>query len=294
MTRPRLSIVTPSYNQAKFIRASLESVSTQSLPRGDVTRCAAPVEHIIYDGLSTDETVGMVHSLIRENNWSHIKFTAERDTGQSEALNKGFAAATGDIIGWLNSDDLYLPGCFQTVLDFFEQHPDVDVLYGDYDFIDAQGELTQIRREISFSRLVLYYNHILYVPTTASFFRRRIFDDGYRLDTDLHYSMDKEFYLRLDRAGYKFQHISRRLAQFRFHDASKSTLNASASRADERKALLRHSKLLHKLRSEVLIRLTIFSLGLAARARRYAEKIVRGYYFSQWQTRRSSSARIRL
>ena len=276
-TRPRISIVTPSYNQAQFIRASLESVASQAVPS---------VEHIIYDGLSKDGTPDVVRSFIAENQAAHIHFISEKDSGQSDALNKGFRAATGEIIGWLNSDDLYLPGCFQTVLDFFDRHPEVDVLYGDYDFIDTDGNLTQIRREISFSRLVLYYNHILYVPTTASFFRRRIFDEGHLLDTDFHFSMDKEFYLRLDRAGYKFQHISRRLAQFRFHDASKSTVNPTASRADEKKALLRHSKFLHRLPAESLVSAAIFTLGLAARSRRYAEKILRGYYLSQWQSRK--------
>ncbi len=272
--RQRISIVTASYNQAGFVRAALESVSSQNV---------VPIEHIIFDGLSSDGTADIVQSLIKEKGWSHIKFISEKDSGQSDALNKGFRLAKGDIIGWLNSDDLYHPGCFQAVMDFFDKHPEIDVLYGDYDFIDSNGNLTQIRREISFSRLVLYYNHVLYVPTTATFFRRRIFDDGHLLDTNFHYSMDKEFYLRLDRAGYRFKHLSKRLAQFRFHDESKSTLNPAASREDERKALLRHSRFLHFVPLGPLVSGAIFLLGVTARARRYAEKLCRGYYFTQWK-----------
>jgi len=157
----KISIVTPSFDQAQFIEECLESVQSQGYAR---------VEHIVTDGVSTDGTVELLKRYSREASHEHIRWASEPDQGQSDALNKGFRMATGDVVGWLNTDDRYRPGCFRAVVDAFEKNPDVDVLYGDYTWIDESGRVLKIRREIEFSQFVLSYHRVLYIPSTATFF----------------------------------------------------------------------------------------------------------------------------
>src|SRR5580692_10825868 len=139
----RISIVTPSFNQGCFLGEALESVQLQR---------HSGVEHLIFDGGSTDETVGLLHSLDGRADWSHVRWQSGPDGGQSDALNKGFAEAQGEIVGWLNSDDRYRPGCFDHVVKAFAENPDVDVFYGDYTIIDQNGSFLSVRREIGFNR----------------------------------------------------------------------------------------------------------------------------------------------
>ena len=181
---PLISIVTPSFNQADFIVEALESVRLQN---------ADNYEHLVIDGMSTDGTVDLLRNHAANTERKTMLWISERDTGQSEALNKGFQRAKGEIIGWLNSDDRYRPNCFEYVVRAFEENPDVDIVYGDYLMVDAVGKVLKIRREIEFSPFVLRYHHALYIPTTATFFRRRVFDEGNRLDETLQYAMDLEF-----------------------------------------------------------------------------------------------------
>src|SRR4051812_3023478 len=103
---PRISIVTPSFNQRAFLMEALESVRQQN--HGNV-------EHLVFDGGSTDGSVELLQECSRRPEWAHLKWVSERDGGQSDALNKGFRMASGDLVGWLNSDDRYRPGCFDLV-----------------------------------------------------------------------------------------------------------------------------------------------------------------------------------
>jgi glycosyltransferase involved in cell wall biosynthesis len=208
-----ISIVTPSLNQGKFLREALESVSTQNYTQ---------IEHLVLDGGSTDQTLPVLRSFNDDKAWDHLRWTSAPDNGQSDALNRGFAQARGDIIGWLNSDDRYRRGCFEHIVKTFDEHPEVDILYGDFTVMNESGKLLELRREIAFNRFILFYHRVLYIPTPATFFRRRVFEDGNRLRTDLHYAMDYEFFLRLARAGYRIRHTPRLLADFRLHPASKS------------------------------------------------------------------------
>lgn len=206
--RPSISIVTPSYNQMRYLQDALDSVRCQ--------RYAGRVDHIIIDGGSTDGSVELLAARA-DTDW-----VSEPDEGQSDALNKGFARATGDIIGWLNSDDFYLDGAFQAVSQVFEEHPEVDVVFGDCIFVDGDGRATRLKAEHAFSRVVLRYVGC-FIPSTSTFFRRRLVDEGMlRLGEELHYVMDYELFMRLDSKGVRIRWIGKNLAAFRWHEENKS------------------------------------------------------------------------
>ena len=118
-----VSIVTPSYNTGKYIRDTIESVLSQGYPN---------FEHIIYDGGSTDETI----DILKE--YPHLIWFSESDRGQSHAINKGLDKAKGDIIGWLNSDDYFLPGTFSKIMEVFINNPELDAIFGDINIVDNE------------------------------------------------------------------------------------------------------------------------------------------------------------
>jgi glycosyltransferase involved in cell wall biosynthesis len=283
---PKISVVTPSYNQAAFIEEALSSVKNQDY---------SDVEHIVADGVSTDGSVEILGRYSRQPEYQHLRWISEPDQGQSDALNKGFRVATGDIVGWLNSDDRYRPGCFQAVIDAFDENPDIDVLYGDYTWIDESGRIMQIRREIEFSRFILSYHRVLYIPSTATFFRRRILDDGNFIDSKYHYAMDYEYFLRLAHKGYRFKHLPTLMADFRWHPSSKTGSHPEKQLAEHDAIAMKYSGMLQGLESKVSRRLALFALRVAAAGLRYAEKFVRGYYLVQIPAfaRRSVRARLR-
>jgi glycosyltransferase involved in cell wall biosynthesis len=272
-----ISIVTPSFNQATFIEEALWSVRDQNYPS---------TEHWVIDGGSTDGTVEILKRYRSRPGWEHLRWVSERDRGQSDALNKGFRMATGDIIGWLNSDDRYRPGCFQSVLDGFHRHRNADVLYGDYTWIDVNGRVTCIRREIEFSKFILAYHRVLYIPTPSTFFRRRIFADGNFIDMQFHYAMDYDFFLRLANRGYRFRHIPQLLADFRWHQNSKTGSQSERQFAEYDRIALNNSRLLQVVPEDAARKVAFFVLRKVAGTRRYAEKFVRGYYFKEFHRRR--------
>lgn len=265
----RFSIVTPSFNQANFIGEALESVQQQNWPN---------VEHLVMDGGSSDTTVGVLERYSARQEWAHLQWTSERDRGQGHALNKGFAAATGDVIGWLNSDDRYLPHCFEDVARAFAEYPDVDILYGDYRCVDETGRPLCIRREIEFSAFVLLYHRVLYIPTTTTFFRRRIFDEGNFLDERLHYALDAEFFVRLASQRYRFRHLRAVLADFRFHPSSKTCSSPLKQLQEKRRIMEHYSPVLGALPWPLLRRGIGSLLRSSAAGRRYSEKLLRGCY----------------
>jgi glycosyltransferase involved in cell wall biosynthesis len=269
---PKICIVTPSFNQAAFIAEALESVKAQHYPA---------TEHIVIDGGSTDGTVDILRRYSSEPGWDHLRWVSERDRGQSDALNKGFRMATGDIVGWLNSDDRYRLSCFRSVVKGFEINPGTDILYGDYTWIDEQGQITQIRREIAFSYFILKYHHTLYIPSTATFYRSKIFDDGNFIDENLHFSMDYEFFLRLARTGYHFKHISKLLADFRWHSRSKTVASVESQFREFDQIVRQNSPLLRRFSGSVTQEIALRWLRFLAASLRYSEKLVRGCYVGQ-------------
>ncbi len=259
----KISIVTPSWNQARYLKAAIESVAQQSYKNFD---------HLIFDNCSGDGTADVL------KDYPHLWTVVEPDKGQSDALNKGFKAASGDIIGWLNADDLYLPGCFQTVVDFFKAHPECDVVYGNYRLIDGDGKLLSKRKELPFDLFMLKYLHILCIPSTTVFFRRRVFDERNFLDIEYHYSMDYEFFLRLALKGYKFCHIDAFLADFRTYADSKSQKQTLKQKQELESALLKYDQGLARLQDPVR-KVVRQGLMAAARLKRYVLKFIHGAYF---------------
>ena len=259
----KISIITPSFNQGAFIAEAIESVLVQHY---------ANVEHIILDNCSTDETAKVLAR------YPHLKVIFEKDKGQSDALNKGFKAATGDIVGWLNADDKYLPGCFDHILEVFTKNSEFDLVYGDYRLVNVKGELIRVRKELGFDFFMLKYLHVLYIPTTTTFFRRKIFDEGNFIDINYHYSMDYEFFMRLAGRGYKFGYISQVIADFRWHEDAKSQQIAKA-KAEMERALLLHDKLLKRLPYFLgnLVRQLFMCI---ARAKRILLKLFDGAYWN--------------
>lgn len=269
---PPISIVTPSFNQADFIVEALESVRLQN---------ADNYEHLVMDGMSTDGTVDLLRKHTAKRQHKNIVWISEKDTGQSEALNKGFRRAKGEIIGWLNSDDRYRPDCFEYVVQAFAENPDVDVFYGDYLTVDAVGKVLKIRREIEFSAFVLLYHRVLYIPTTATFFRRRVFDEDNWLDETLQYAMDLEFFIRLSDLGYRFKHIPQLLADFRMQPNSKTCSYPDRQRMEHRKVILAAAPIFRRLRNPRVRGLALVFFGSMASIRRYWEKLLKGYYWEQ-------------
>jgi glycosyltransferase involved in cell wall biosynthesis len=208
----KISIITPSYNQASFLRETIESVHRQD---------GVEVEHIIADGGSTDGSVELLKSLRDQVIW-----ISEPDHGQADAVNKGIGMATGEIIGWLNSDDLYLPGALQTVADYFIDHPECRWVYGRCRIIDSNGKerwnwITRYKnarlKKFTFEKL-LREN---FISQPAVFFRKELFEKAGALDLSLKYAMDYDLWLRfgkLSPAGV----IRKDLASFRRHGSSKS------------------------------------------------------------------------
>jgi glycosyltransferase involved in cell wall biosynthesis len=268
--RPLISIVTPSFNQANFIGEALASVRLQNNEN---------YEHLVIDGISTDGTVDLLLDQTNNGEGQKLFWISERDGGQSEALNKGFRRANGEIIGWLNSDDRYRARCFEHVVQAFEDNPDVDIIYGDYLIVDEAGKVLKIRREIDFNAFILRYHHILYIPTTATFFRRRIFEEGNWLDEKLQYAMDLEFFIRLSARGYRFKHIPHLLADFRMQPSSKTCRTPERQRMEHQQVIFAAAPVFRRLESPSLRVPVLTLLRSIAWVRRYSEKMLKGYYW---------------
>lgn len=200
----KISIVTPSYNQGQFIEEAILSVLNQGYE---------DFEHIIIDAGSNDGTIDILKK------YKHLDWVSEPDKGQSDALNKGFKKAKGDVIGWLNADDVYLPGAFKVVEESFRNNS-VDALYGNYYFIDKAGNVT--RRIVTQNSSKWMSIVCCYIPSTTFFFRRSIIENGLLIDQDFHIAMDKEFFAHIFYSGFKIRKCEFFIANFRWHDSNKS------------------------------------------------------------------------
>lgn len=206
---PTLSLVTPSYQQADFIRRTLNSVLDQNYPA---------LEYVVQDGGSTDGTV----EILRQYDNRLFRWVSEPDGGQTNAINRGFVGTGGEIMAWLNSDDLLLPGSLHYVADYFRRHPEVDAVYGHRVLID-EGD-----REIGRWVLPPHDETVLtwadYVPQETLFWRRRLWEKvGSRVDEAFTFAMDWDLLLRFQEAGARIVRVPRFLGAFRVHTRQKTS-----------------------------------------------------------------------
>jgi len=202
--KPSISIITPSYNQGKFIERTILSVLSQNV-KG--------IEYMIIDGGSVDETISILEKYSDKLSW-----VSEKDNGHSDAINKGILRSSGDIIGWLNSDDIYYPNALNEVLYFFETHPELEVVYGDSNHIDPYDQFIDKypTEEWNWERLL----ETCFIPQPATFLRRIVFEKYGLMDIRIRYSMDYEYWIRLGKQGVKFAYLPKLLAATRFHQAA--------------------------------------------------------------------------
>ena len=213
---PSFAMVTPSYNQAQFIRATIDSVLAQRYPR---------LRYMVLDGNSSDETLSILSSYGDAFEW-----LSEPDGGQADAINKGFARIHGDIMGWLNSDDLLLPGALAYVARFFALHPEVDLVYGHRIYIDAAGlETGRAVLPPHDQEMLSYFN---YIHQESLFWRSRVWARIGPLDTSLQFAMDWDFALRSAAAGFTFRRLPRFLGCLRSYSQQKTVRLASLGQAE--------------------------------------------------------------
>lgn len=210
MTRAKLTIVTPSYNQASFIEKTLLSVLEQGYE---------PLEYIVVDGGSTDGSAQIIERYADRLAW----WVSEADEGQTDALNKGLRRATGDIVAYINSDDYYLPGAFDAAVTALESTSDALWAVGAAAFVDAEGTVTNIwTPELPRKRRAAWILAPWGVPQAATFWRRSAFTRYGPFRDDMHYVFDTEFGLRLALAGHLPALIDRELAVRVVHPEAKS------------------------------------------------------------------------
>jgi glycosyltransferase involved in cell wall biosynthesis len=206
---PKISIVTPSLNQDQFLEKTILSVLNQNYPN---------LEYIIIDGGSTDGSVDIIKKYKKYIDY----WVSEPDEGQSEALNKGFKLCTGEIVGWQNSDDTYLPGSFEIAANMFSE--DIDVIYGNIKHIDEEDRVIRNHCFLPVSRITVIYES-LFAANQGAFFNRKAFEKYGFLDESLHYAMDCEFFLRLFLQKAKFKYTNNFIGAFRIQSESKSKGN---------------------------------------------------------------------
>ncbi len=224
-----VSIITPSFNQARYLEQTIQSVLGQDYPH---------IEYIVVDGASTDGSVEIIKkyadlesdglpsevqkqaSVPHKIDW----WLSEKDSGQAEAINKGLARATGEIVAWLNSDDYYLPGAVSAAVKVFEENPDVMLVYGNMLAVDDRGNPfnTLTYKQLSLQDLLCF--QIIGQP--AVFFRRSILEKTGFLDSTFHFLLDHHLWIRIAQHG-KILHVSQTWAAARFHAEAKNRAKAA-------------------------------------------------------------------
>lgn len=229
---PKISIITPSYNQAIFIEQTIQSVLDQQYPL---------LEYWVIDGSSTDGTLQILKKYEKYLSW-----TSEPDKGQADAINKGLSRASGEVVAFLNSDDLYNPGSLQVAGEYFASHLDAQWLSGRCINIDSQGKPIRfmIRQYKNFWLRINSYKMLFvlnYISQPSTFWRRRLLDEVGYLNTSLYYTMDYEYWLRIGK-HYQLHVLNKDLARFRIHSGSKSGATAHRQFDEELQVAMSYNK----------------------------------------------------
>jgi glycosyltransferase involved in cell wall biosynthesis len=202
---PLVSIVTPSYNMAKYLRETIESVLSQDYPA---------IEYIVMDAASTDETLAILKA-----HQDRLAFTSNSDKGPSDAISQGLRRAHGEILGWVNADDTLLPGAVRAAVDFLTRHPDIDVVYGEGWWVDETGMVISRYPSLPFDAKVLERDCFICQP--AAFIRASAYRSC-ELDPDVNWSFDYDLWIRMAKAGMRFAFLPEYLANSRMHRGSKT------------------------------------------------------------------------
>jgi GT2 family glycosyltransferase len=211
MTLPLVSIITPSFNQAAYLEQTLLSILEQDYPQ---------IEYWVMDGGSTDGSTAIIEKYApRLAGW-----VSEKDRGQADAINKGFNRSTGEIIGWLNSDDLYLPGAIQTAVQTLQADPSLAMIYSDVRSIDSVGKVFNVMHYGEWGLADLMAFNIIGQP--GVFMRRSMLEKAGYLDLNFHFLLDHQLWLRLAQQG-GMKHILQELAAARFHAEAKNVAQAA-------------------------------------------------------------------
>src|SRR5579871_1053669 len=204
MATPKVSVITPSFNQAAFLPQTLASISAQDYPN---------IKHIVMDGGSTDGSVEILRAA------QNVRWKSESDKGQVDAINKGFAMATGDILVWLNSDDTMFPDTISKAVAALER-TGADLVYGDLEIVDERGGLIREFRGIPFDVPILLYG-INYIGQQTTFFRRSLLQKAGPLRAEFDNAFDYELWLRMAQHG-RLAYDPGIRAQIRKHAMAKS------------------------------------------------------------------------
>jgi glycosyltransferase involved in cell wall biosynthesis len=212
--KPKVTIVTPSYNQGAFLENTILSVLNQDYSN---------IEYIIIDGGSTDGSV----DIIKKYRDRLAYWVSETDRGQSHAINKGFGHATGEIFNWLNSDDLLMPSSVKIAVHYLTCKPNIGMVYGDRITVDKRGNFLELTQVPSYIAKALHYH--LRIPQETTFFRSKYWLAAGGVDEELEYCMDYDFFFRLGKRT-QFYHIPFVLGAYRKHQSSKTVVYSNRLR----------------------------------------------------------------
>ena len=221
MNFPKISIITPSFNQGQFIEETILSILNQDYPN---------IEYIIIDGGSTDVTV----EIIKKYSNRITYWISEKDSGQSEAINKGFKMSTGEIVGWINSDDVLIAGAIKTVMEYFVNNREIDFLIGYTLVMDVKSRI--LYNYFTLKQRRWYAKHGIYhISQPSMFWNKKIFEIVGYLREDFHARMDQEFLIRVLKNSYKIGQVKKILSGFRVHDESKTFFSGQIWSTDKKK-----------------------------------------------------------
>ena len=258
----KFSIITPAHNYGRFLGDAIESVAAQN---------GIEKEHIVIDAVSTDNTLELLRSY--QKRCPHLRWISEPDEGQTDAINKGFRMATGDVVAWLNADEYYLPGTLEAVQRTFEADSNARLVYGEPLFVSETKGPIRVKHEHDFDfNILLYYG--CYIASVTTFFHRDIIDAGHFPDPSYRVTMDYEYLVRLAGLGYRFVFCPRPLGAFRWHDQNVSERLVEHRRQERLRVQFQYGRVLTRNR-----RIQTFLFDTAAaiyRAKRVGRKLLRG------------------